>query len=39
MAHARVKFKYTYEQGGDERALSFLEWIGEPYGFEEEYKA
>ena len=38
MAHARAKFKYAYEQGGDERALSFLEWIGQLYGFEEEYK-
>ena len=38
MAHARAKFKYAYEQGGDERALNFLEWIGQLYGFEEEYK-
>ncbi len=38
MAHARAKFKYAYEQGGDDRALSFLEWIGQLYGFEEEYK-
>lgn len=38
MAHARAKFKYAYEQGGDERALSFLEWIGQLYEFEEEYK-
>ena len=38
MAHARAKFKYAYEQGGDERALSFLEWIGQLYGFEDEYK-
>ena len=38
LAHARAKFKYAYEQGGDERALSFLEWIGQLYGFEEEYK-
>ena len=38
MAYAKAKFKYAYEQGGDERALSFLEWIGQLYGFEEEYK-
>ena len=38
MAHARAKFKYAYEQGGDERALCFLEWIGQLYGFEDEYK-
>ena len=30
MAHARAKFKYAYEQGGDERALSFLKG---PLGF------
>ena len=38
MAHARAKFKYAYEQGGDDSTLSFLEWIGQLYGFEEEYK-
>ncbi|MCI1683199.1 MAG: transposase [Bacteroides sp.] len=38
LAHARAKFKYAFEQGRDERARCFLEWIGQLYAFEEEYK-
>jgi len=38
LAHARAKFKYAFEQGQDERARCFLEWIGQLYAFEEEYK-
>lgn len=36
--YQRKGSQYAYEQGGDERALSFLEWIGQLYGFEDEYK-
>ena len=36
--YQRKESQYAYEQGGDERALSFLEWIGQLYGFEDEYK-
>ncbi|MDO4173065.1 MAG: IS66 family transposase, partial [Prevotellaceae bacterium] len=38
MAHARAKFKYAYEQGGDRMALEFLNCIGELYRLEREYK-
>lgn len=37
MAHARAKFKYAYEQGGDEDAKFYLEEIGKLYQFEAEY--
>lgn len=38
MAHARAKFKYTMEQGGDLDASFFLDCIGELYVLEVEYE-
>lgn len=38
MAHARAKFKYALEQGGDNDASYFLECMGELYGLESEYE-
>lgn len=38
MAHARAKFKYALEQGGDADASYFLKCIGELYGLESEYE-
>ena len=33
MAHARAKFKYASDQGGDPDAAHFLDCIGELYKF------
>lgn len=38
MAHARAKFKYAFDQGGDIDASFFLDGIGELYGLEAEYE-
>ena len=38
MAHARSKFKYALEQGGDKDAAFILELIGELYKLEREYE-
>lgn len=38
MAHARAKFVYAYEQGGDLNAKRMLEYIGWLYGEEECYR-
>lgn len=38
MAHARAKFKYALEQGGDKAAEYFLKCIGELYKLEAEYE-
>jgi len=38
MAHARAKFKYAFEQGGDKDAAFILELIGELYKLEREYE-
>ena len=38
MAHARAKFKYALEQGGDKDAEYFLKCIGELYKLEAEYE-
>lgn len=38
MAHARAKFKYALEQGGDIDASFFLDCIGELYVLEAEYE-
>ncbi|WP_250721879.1 IS66 family transposase [Bacteroides fragilis] len=38
MAHARAKFKYAFDQGGDIDACFFLDGIGELYGLEAEYE-
>ncbi len=38
MAHARAKFKYALEQGGDKDAAFILELIGELYRLEREYE-
>ncbi len=37
MAHARAKFKYALEQGGDRDAGYFLECMGELYALESDY--
>ena len=37
LAHARAKFVYAYEQGGDLNAKRMLEYIGWLYGQEESY--
>lgn len=39
MAHARAKFKYALEQGGDKDAEYILKCIGELYKLEVEYEA
>lgn len=36
LAHARAKFKYAQEQGGDDRATAILELIAELYRLERE---
>ena len=38
MAHARAKFQYAFEQGGDADACFILECIGELYKQEAEYE-
>ena len=38
MDHARAKFKYAFEQGGDKDAAFILELIGELYKLEREYE-
>ena len=38
MAHARAKFKYALEQGGDLDAAFFLDCMGELYVLEAEYE-
>lgn len=38
MVHARAKFKYALEQGGDIDAAFFLDCIGELYRLETEYE-
>ena len=38
LAHARAKFKYALEQGGDKDAAYFLDCIGELYRLEAEYE-
>jgi len=38
MAHARAKFKYALEQGGDIDATFFLDCMGELYKLEAEYE-
>lgn len=38
MAHVSAKFQKALEQGQDERARTFIDWIGKLYEFEEEYK-
>lgn len=38
MAHVRAKFQKAFEQGGDERVRKFIDWIGQLYKFEEDYK-
>lgn len=38
MAHARAKFTYALEQGGDIAAAFFLDCIGELYSLEAEYE-
>lgn len=38
MAHARAKFKYAFDQGGDLDASFFLDGIGDLYGLEAEYE-
>lgn len=38
MAHARAKFKYAFEQGGDKDAEYFLHRMGELYKMEADYR-
>lgn len=38
LAHARAKFKYALEQGGDKDAEYFLDCIGELYQLESQYE-
>ncbi len=38
LAHARAKFVYAYEQGGDLNAKRMLEYIGWLYGQEDSYR-
>ena len=38
LAHARAKFVYAYEQGGDLNAKQMLEYIGWLYGQEDSYR-
>lgn len=38
LAHARAKFVYVYEQGGDLNAKQMLEYIGWLYGQEDSYR-
>lgn len=38
LAHARAKFVYAYEQGGDLDAKYLIDCFGELYGLEETYK-
>ena len=38
LAHARAKFKYVLEQGGDKDVAYFLDCIGELYRLEAEYE-
>lgn len=38
MAHVREKFQKALEQGRDERARMFIDWIGKLYKLEEDYK-
>ena len=38
LAHARAKFVYAYEQGGDMDAKQMLEYIGWLYGQEDSYR-